>query len=143
MIVTFEIMLFLMTSFLITLSKANFVLNRKVLFEQFGYTNESSQIQLNSKNITQVEVNTFESFYQLKSLFLFDNQITFLDSDSFHDLIQLEELSIEKNKLTSLDFKIFSSLSNLKVLLLDNNKIKSFHPNIFQNLINLERLELQ
>ena len=100
------------------------ILDKTVLFNQFGYSNQSNMIILNDKNISKINPNTFTDLTNLVGLYLQNNELTSLESSIFNGLNKLEELHLNNNKLTFLDSDTFK-LTNLKVLLLNDNNLKN------------------
>jgi len=103
-------------------------LNQKILFETYGYSLDSTYIDLNSLGIDSIEPSTFHGLYQLEVLHLQNNKLKQIDKDLFKDLIQLRELSLESNVLVAIDKNSFINLNNLKLVCLNNNPIASLFP---------------
>lgn len=103
-------------------------LNQTILFETFGYSYDSTYIDLNSLGIDSIEPTTFDRLNQLEVLHLQNNKLKRIDKDIFKDLINLRELSLESNLLVSIDKSSFVNLNNLELVCLNNNPISSLFP---------------
>lgn len=122
---------------LITLLKliksSKVLLNQTVLFEFYGYTNESTYIDLTSQNIYSIDQNTFNGLIHLEELHLENNELSELnETNVFNGLINLRELWLESNEIYSFDLNILNELTNLKYLCLNNNPISIFYNNQFK-----------
>jgi hypothetical protein len=103
-------------------------LNQTILFETFGYSSDSTYIDLNSLGIDSIESSTFDGLHQLEVLHLQNNKLKRLNKDTFKDLIQLRELSLESNELVAIDKSSFLNLNNLQLVCLNNNPITTLFP---------------
>lgn len=113
----FSITLLSLFNCLVQINKINCIqLDQKLLFESYGYSKDSTAIDLTDQNIDSIEPNTFEF------------------------LTNLEYLNFKNNKLTRIDSRLFKNLSNLKVLNLESNSIISFEKTSLIGLNNLEQV---
>jgi hypothetical protein len=119
--------LFLAISFVINLIDCR-ELNQTILFESFGYSYDSTYIDLNSLGIDSIESTTFNGLNQLEVLHLQNNKLKRIDKDIFKDLTNLRELSLESNLLVAIDKSSFVNLNNLELVCLNNNPITSLFP---------------
>jgi len=103
-------------------------LNQTILFETFGYSSDSTYIDLNSLGIDSIESSTFNGLHQLEVLHLQNNKLKRINKDIFKDLIQLRELSLESNELVAIDKSSFLNLNNLQHVCLNNNPITTLFP---------------
>lgn len=89
-------------------------LNQTIIFETFGYSSDSTYIDLNSLGIDSIESSTFDGLHKLEVLHLQNNKLKRINKDIFKDLIQLRELSLESNELVAIDKSSFLNLNNLQ-----------------------------
>lgn len=102
-------------------------LNQDVLIETHGFSINSVEIDLTDKNITEIDINTFNGFNNLEILNLEENLITRLDN-VFIGLLNLRELWLQSNRIISVDFNIFVGLNKLEKVCFDDNPISEMYP---------------
>ena len=105
--------------------------------------NITTQCNLTNQLITNISLDTFSWYNNLKELYLWWNNLLSLDANIFSWLSNLNYLGLDNDQLTNLDANVFSGLTNLNYLNLVNNKISSLDPNIFSWLNNLQNLYLR
>ena len=109
-------------------------LNQSILFNEFGYSFNSIEIDLSRKSINSIDSKTFQGLHNLEVLYLEDNKLTKLENDLFKNLINLKEIWLEHNGLVSIDKNIFVGLNNLERVCLYDNPISTIFPTEVQLL---------
>ncbi|KAK3598895.1 hypothetical protein CHS0354_036203 [Potamilus streckersoni] len=92
--------------------------------------------------LERIEDDTFQSFFSLKKLYLYQNQISVISNAAFRGLMKLEELDLSRNKLQHISNEIFSPLPSLQKLDLSENQIKDLPVGVFHLQRNLNTLRL-
>ena len=132
-------------------TQADLTLDRKELFETYGYSLSSTRIDLSGQNIEDIWEYTFKRMSNVISLNLSYNSLFFLLNQTesrnmsiFNGLNQLKVLDLSHNELDEmvLDGYIFQHLEKLKELNLSNNRLESLSDNLFDPLIELRLLDL-
>ena len=98
-------------------------LNNSILVQQFGYSIDSSVIDLNGLSIDSIDLKTFEDYSKLEVLYLENNKITKIEYGLFNKLKNLKELWLESNNIKAIDKNSLLGLNNLKLVCLSNNPI--------------------
>jgi hypothetical protein len=109
-------------------------LNQTILFETYGYSVDSTIIDLNGQSIDIIDNDTFKYYTKLQILYLDDNKLKSINNLIFKDLNKLNEIWIESNNIIQLDKNAFIGLNNLKLICLNNNPISDMFPNKLTNL---------
>ncbi len=118
----------LIISFLYVSSIEAIQLNQTNLINEFGYSINSSVINLSSRSIDSIEVNTFVGFSNLKVLYLQKNKLSRLTEPIFKSIFNLKEVWLEENNIISLSKDSFVGLVNLEKICLNDNPISSLFP---------------
>ena len=108
----------------------------------WGYDETDKIIDLHSRKIKSIDVNTFKEFSQLVELNLSKNQIKNLEPCTFEGCGNLKILDLSQNQLRNLKEGLFKELTNLDTLLLDNNMVDYILKDTFQGLDNLKKLSM-
>jgi len=104
-------------------------LNNSILVQQFGYSIDSSVIDLNGLSIDSIDLKTFEDYSKLEVLYLDDNKINKIEYGLFNKLTNLKELWLESNSIIAIDKNSLLGLNNLRLVCLRNNPISNLFPN--------------
>jgi Leucine-rich repeat (LRR) protein len=99
-------------------------------------------LDMNTNQIEEIDSKTFESFTNLKYLFLNGNKLRRIEPNTFKSLDKLLQLTIYDNQIEEIDATMFETLVNLKELDLSCNKLKRIGSNLFSRLVKLEKLYL-
>ena len=99
-------------------------------------------LNLKHNGINQIENDTFNTFKNLMSLNLENNELTTLNKNIFIGLDCLKILKIEKNKITSIEDNTFEHLNSLIELDLKGNSLTNITQFMFNGLQRLEKLLL-
>lgn len=119
------------------------LINRNFLKIEFGpKLKDFSTLNLENKEITGIEANTFCDCSSLKELDLQRNRIETLDTIAFNQLAKLTSLHLNSNQIVFLDMNTFKECSSLKKLILSENKIERIDPDGFKGLANFSELNL-
>ena len=142
------------------------ILTPEILFK-WGFTVQSTEMNLNDRNITSIKEDTFTPFINLNYLDLSKNKIeeinsgimngleslielnvgeniiSYIDDFSFEEMINLKELSINENNLDYIEPNMFYGLSNLNKLYISKNRIIGIHSEMFHFMKNLQILDLE
>lgn len=140
-------------SFILVLhdTQADLTLDRKKLFETYGYSLHSTMIDLSGQNIEDIWEYTFKRMQNVISLNLSYNSLFFELNQTesrnitiFNGLSQLKVLDLSHNELDEmvLDAYFFQNLGNLRELNLSNNRLGSLFENLFDSLTELRHLDL-
>jgi Leucine-rich repeat (LRR) protein len=119
------------------------LINRNFLKIEFGpKLKDFSTLNLENKEITGIEANTFCDCSSLKELDLQRNRIETLETIAFTQLAKLTSLRLNSNQIVFLDVNTFKECSSLKKLILSENKIERIDPDGFKGLSSLSELNL-
>jgi hypothetical protein len=121
------ILCLIISFFYVSLIKA-IQLNQTNLINEFGYSINSNSINLSSRSIDSIEVNTFVGFSNLKVLYLQKNKLSRLTEPIFKSIFNLKEVWLEENNIISLSKDSFVGLVNLEKICLNDNPISSLFP---------------
>jgi Leucine-rich repeat (LRR) protein len=80
-------------SFVAFLSSFEAIQLSQILLSEYGYSNNSVLIDLSSKNIESIDVNTFIGFTNLQVLYLNKNKLSRLNEPVFKNISNLKEIS--------------------------------------------------
>jgi hypothetical protein len=80
---TLMLIILLLLLLLIRINVDCIELNQTILFDTFGYSFDSTYIDLNSLNIDSIESSTFDGLHQLEVLHLQNNKLKRLNKDTF------------------------------------------------------------
>ena len=114
----------------------------KTILNEWGFTFNSSIIDLKYKNISHIDSNTFKNLVKCTKLKINGNFITQIENDTFKRLKSIKELDLHRNLLSSLNSSTFDGLENLTFLDLYLNKINFIDKNTFKNVSQLQYLYL-
>ena len=103
-------------------------LNNAILVQQFGYSIDSSVIDLNGLSIDSIDLKTFEDYSKLEVLYLDDNKITKIEYGLFNKLTNLKELWLESNSIIAFNKNSLLGLNNLRLVCIRNNPISNLFP---------------
>lgn len=119
-------------------------LNKEFLIIKYGRDKllELTEINLKSNGIRHIDSNTFKGLSRLEILDLSRNEITNLNVNLFESLSSLKELRLYRNKLKRIDGNTFKNLSSLQRLSLSNNEIEEIDTNAFECVSSLRVLRL-
>ncbi len=119
----------------LTIDKINGrLLNKTILFETFGYSIESTHIDLNGQSIDEIDLFTFDGLNHLEILNLEDNKITKIEKNLFNGLTQLKLLSLESNKIIEIEKSVFNGLDSLELVCLNDNPVANMFPALLTSL---------
>lgn len=104
--------------------------------------NYNLHIDANNAGITKVYNDTFDEYFQLRTLDLSDNYIQGLPYNVFHKLENLQCIELQNNRISKIDVRMFHYLNNLTKLNLQNNYLKEINQNLFDDIPNLNSLNL-
>jgi len=99
-------------------------ISQTFLFEK-QYNFYSTEIDLSQSNITEIDINTFQGFIHLKTIYLQGNQLERLESGLFNGLVDLRSIWLESNNIISIDRNIFIGLNKLEQVCLIQNPISN------------------
>lgn len=88
-------------------------------------------LDIESNNIKDLALGTFDHFTELEELNLSNNKINNLHENMFVNLKKLQNLNIGNNDIDQLLPNIFGELKNLEKLELIGNKLNQLNGNIF------------
>ncbi|CAF0917263.1 unnamed protein product, partial [Brachionus calyciflorus] len=91
-------------------------------------------LDLSKCGIKKINKITFNGLFNLKSLYLNNNEIGILEGNTFKDLKNLNVLSLTCNCLRILDVKMLNGLCNLEKLYLSSNEFLCLQSETFRNL---------
>lgn len=123
-----------MISFVAFLSSFEAIQLSQILLSEYGYSNNSVLIDLSSKNIESIDVNTFIGFTNLQVLYLNKNKLSRLNEPVFKNISNLKEIWLEENSITSFSKDSFVGLVNLERICLYDNPISTLFPNLLTGL---------
>jgi len=126
--------LFYLISFVAFLSSIEAIQLSQILLSEYGYSNNSVLIDLSSKNIESIDVNTFIGFTNLQVLYLNKNKLSRLNEPVFKNISNLKEIWLEENSITSFSKDSFVGLVNLERICLYDNPISTLFPNLLTGL---------
>jgi len=121
-------------SFVAFLSSIEAIQLSQILLSEYGYSNNSVLIDLSSKNIESIDVNTFIGFTNLQVLYLNKNKLSRLNEPVFKNISNLKEIWLEENSITSFSKDSFVGLVNLERICLYDNPISTLFPNLLTGL---------
>uniref|UniRef100_A0A0M3HND7 Protein slit n=1 Tax=Ascaris lumbricoides TaxID=6252 RepID=A0A0M3HND7_ASCLU len=107
-----------------------------------GIPLETTELFLDSNDITSIPLAQLNKLYQLAKLDLSHNRITVIESGAFANLTKLSTLILSYNKLQCLEPAAFSALSNLRILSLHGNDLSVLPESAFANLTNITHIAL-
>src|SRR5579883_1313347 len=83
---------------------------------QYGYTQDTTEMNLKNMNIIEIEPSAFSTFTKLEIIDLTNNKITSLDEVTFQGLANLKELYLSANQISQLPGSVFNNLNSLEIL---------------------------
>ena len=108
------------------------------LLAQLGFNNQSSYVNVDENNITDIDPNAFKGYTRLTFLTMKSNAFSKLDLSAFKDLVNLQLLSLGSNplltQLTNSKKIIFQFLEELDCY---NNPLTSLDSNVINGLPNI------
>ena len=110
------------------------ILNKTILIQQYGYSEDALLIDLNGLSIDSIEIGTFKDFSKLEVLYLDDNKISKIENGLLNNLSSLKELWLESNTLIAIDKNSLVGLNSLKLVCLYNNPISNLFPSSLSNI---------
>ena len=140
------------------------------LITQLGYDSQSLNAALYRKNITDIDLNAFKGYVNLKNLVnnlvltsnniskisagtfnnvnitqtldLSYNRLTKIENDTFVGLNELASIYLINNKISTIETGAFNGMTNLQIILLDRNNLTLLDSSIFAGLNNLQLISL-
>ncbi|KAI8499256.1 hypothetical protein Bbelb_230200 [Branchiostoma belcheri] len=94
------------------------------------------------REIVDVEIGTFNTWYRISELDLSSNRLASLEPGVFKGLPFLLCLHLSSNLLTAVDPEVFSHIPSLEVLALSGNRIAEISENAFLGLPKLKVLDI-
>ncbi|XP_055904656.1 protein slit isoform X2 [Eupeodes corollae] len=107
-----------------------------------GIPPETSELYLESNDITMIHMDRIAHLKSLTRLDLSNNQITILSNYTFANLTKLSTLIISYNKLQCLQRHALTGLHNLRVLSLHGNQISMLPEGSFEDLKTITHIAL-
>jgi Leucine-rich repeat (LRR) protein len=103
-------------------------LDKTVLINQFGYSIDSTVIDLHSKGIDSVNALTFSDHKQLEILYLDGNNLGKIDPGTFTGLTRMRVIWLENNSIVSIPKSLLTGLNDLEQFCIAKNPISEFNP---------------
>jgi hypothetical protein len=98
-------------------------------------------IELNFKNLTQLQPHIFKDFQKLRSVSISNTNVTSIPPHLFDNCPELSVATFCSNKITSIPPTLFSNNKNLSIVVFDSNKLTSIPSSLFSNNKNLTKVE--
>ncbi len=99
-------------------------------------------MDLNSNQLSTLQIDSFIKVKDLNSLFLENNNIIHLPEGVFSSMNKCSELSLKSNQISVIQTGLFKGLTQLHFLSLDQNEISLLEGNTFMKLSHLLSLSL-
>ena len=93
----------------------------------WGFATTATSINIAQRSIVFIQPNTFQSYVNLKELYINSNKITNITTSTFTGLNKLEILYLYSNEIEILEVTSFRGLDNLKTFYLYSNNKKHFY----------------
>jgi Leucine rich repeat len=106
----------------------------KDVLTDFGYTIRSEEIDLSNSNISDIDIDAFEEYEQLKKVNLSGNQIEFVDRGTFAENARLTDLILANNRLRSFSAEVFGPDASVETLDLSGNPLESLDASLTEVL---------
>ncbi|VDK46803.1 unnamed protein product [Anisakis simplex] len=106
-----------------------------------GIPLETTELFLDSNEITSVPLHHLNKLYQLAKLDLSHNRLTVIENEAFANLTKLSTLILSYNKLQCLEATAFASLNGLRILSLHGNDLSVLPETAFANLTNITHIK--
>jgi Leucine-rich repeat (LRR) protein len=113
----------------------------KDVLTDFGYNRGSEEIDLSNSNISDIDIDAFEEYEQVKKVNLSGNQIEFVDRGTFAQNAKLTDLILANNKLRAFSAEVFGAESSVESLDLSGNPLETFDVSLTEKLC-LQNLNL-
>jgi len=113
----------------------------KDVLTDFGYTIRSEEVDLSNSNISDIDIDAFEEYEQLKKVNLSGNSIEFVDRGTFAQNARLTDVVLANNRLRSFSAEVFGPDSSIEVLDLSGNPLESFDVSLTE-VLSLQTLNL-
>lgn len=120
------------------------ILLNSTYLNQLGYNTSSTQIQLNARDITEIDWNAFKGYSKLVEVSLRNNQLSVLDIGVFRDSAgsSLKTLDLIGNPLYQLTNPLSYYFPLLSNLYLSRSSLTSLDPKVINQLPNLVSLDV-
>jgi hypothetical protein len=106
------------------------VLTREKLIRLIPRLEYETRIELNNKNITSINYDTFHGLPRVSDIRLMDNQISEIHPDTFKNIPILRDIWLNNNQIS-----VLPPFEKIRKLSLNNNQISVLPLNIFEPLI--------
>ena len=118
------------------------VLNFGIFPLSFGIKLSITKLQLQDKQLVEINAEMFEGMDNLEILWLFRNKLTSVPLNTFIKLTKLKEIYLSDNQIEELPNGLFKNNVNLVEIYLYSNKLKFIGSTLFDGLTKLNLVNL-
>ena len=101
------------------------VLNRALLQQWLGDSINNRMLNLNQKNIKDIDPNTFTGLTNVEELYMANNQLKSVEAYMFKELKNLKTLVLEFNSIGTIAPDAFTGMTELRDLYFHKNQVNN------------------